>query len=120
MVLECDCYMKDIINFKDFTKLDIRAGEILNCGVVEGSDKLVRMQVDFGNLGERQVIAGISKWYECSDLVGKQFLFVVNLELRRIMGLESQGMVLALGAVDDGRPVMIVPEEPVDNGELVS
>jgi methionine--tRNA ligase beta chain len=112
--------MKEIVKFEDFIKLDIRAGEILNCSVVEGSEKLVKMQVDFGDLGERQVIAGISKWYECGDLVGKQFLFVVNLEPRKLMGLESQGMVLALGAVDGGRPIMIVPEEPVDNGELVS
>ena len=112
--------MKDIINFEDFTKLDIRAGEVLNCGVVEGSDKLVKMQVDFGDLGEKQVIAGISKWYECGDMIGKQLLFVVNLEPRKLMGLESQGMLLALGAVDGGRPVLIVPDELVDNGEVLS
>jgi len=112
--------MKEIIKFEDFIKIDIRAGEVLSCGVVEGSDKLVKMQVDFGDLGEKQIVAGISKWYECGDLIGKQFLFVVNLEPRNLMGLESQGMVLALGASEGGRPTMIIPEEPVENGENLS
>ncbi len=113
--------MKDIISFSDFEKLDIRAGTITSCGVVEGSEKLVKLTVDFGKeLGERQIIAGISKWYECNELVGKQALFVVNLEPRKLMGLESQGMILALGAHDDNKPILIVPEEPVEKGASAS
>ncbi|MFC1755798.1 hypothetical protein ACFLZK_00180 [Patescibacteria group bacterium] len=112
--------MKETVSFNDFIKLDVRAGEILSCGVVENSEKLVNLKVDFGELGERQIIAGISKWYECDDLVGKQVLFVVNLEPRKIMGLESQGMLLALGASEDSKPILIVPNERVENGESVS
>lgn len=113
--------MKDIVSFNDFTKLDIRVGTILSCSVVEGSEKLVNLKVDLGfEIGERQIVAGISKWYECNELVGKQVLFVVNLEPRKIMGLESQGMLLALGASEDNKPILIVPDEKIENGESAS
>jgi methionyl-tRNA synthetase len=85
---------KEFISIEDFAKLDLRIGTIVQCEIVTGSDKLVKSQVDFGDLGMRQVLSGIRKAYSPEDLVGKQALFVVNLKPRKMMGHDSQGMML--------------------------
>ncbi|MBW6441316.1 methionine--tRNA ligase, partial [Patescibacteria group bacterium] len=86
---------KPIIKFEDFAKIDIRLGTILSAEGVEGSEKLIKMEVDFGEIGKRQIIAGIKAWYSPETIVGKQLPFIINIEPRKMMGLESQGMVLA-------------------------
>lgn len=86
---------KEEITYEDFQKLDIRVGTIKNAEEIEGSDKLVKLQVDFGVLGNRQILSGIKKWYSPEALVGRQFMFIVNLAPRKMMGLESQGMIVA-------------------------
>ncbi len=100
------------INYDDFTKLDIRIGTILSVDVVEGADRLLKLMVDFGETkaeedgGEevsspRQIVSGIREYFDDPQaLVGKQCPFVVNLEPRTIRGLESQGMILAVGDGD--------------------
>jgi methionyl-tRNA synthetase len=85
---------KEFIGIEDFAKLDLRIGTIVQCEIVTGSDKLVKSQVDFGDLGMRQVLSGIRKAYSPEDLVGKQALFVINLKPRKMMGHDSQGMML--------------------------
>ncbi len=105
------------VPFSDFKKLDIRIGEILEVERIEGSRKLVRLVVDLGN-ERRQLVAGIAEFYEPKDLIGRQIVVVTNLERRKFMGVESQGMLLA--AVVDGRPVLIEPEEKVPPGTPVS
>jgi methionine--tRNA ligase beta chain len=105
------------IPFSDFKKLDIRIGEIIEADRIEGSRKLVRLVVDLGS-GRRQLVAGIAEFYEPKDLIGRQIVVVTNLERRKFMGVESQGMLLA--AVVDGRPVLIEPEEKVPPGTPVS
>ncbi len=85
---------ESFISIEDFAKLDLRIGTIVACEVVAGSDKLVKSQVDFGPLGMRQVLSGIRKTYSPEELVGKQALFVVNLKPRKMMGFDSQGMML--------------------------
>ena len=85
---------KEFIGIEDFAKLDLRIGTIIACEIVTGSDKLVKSQVDFGDLGMRQVLSGIRKAYSPEDLIGKQALFVVNLKPRKMMGHDSQGMML--------------------------
>ena len=85
-----------MINFNDFQKIEIKIGEVLSAEKVEGSEKLLKLSVDFGEEKPRQVISGIAKTFkEPEKLIGKQFAFVTNLEPRLIMGLESQAMILA-------------------------
>ncbi len=85
------------ITIDDFIAVDIRAGRVLSAERVPKSDKLLRLQVDFGSLGERQVLAGIGKSYSPEGLVGQKYAFLVNLPPRKMMGLESHGMILAAG-----------------------
>lgn len=91
----------EVIEYDDFAKVDLRAGLIESAESVPKSSKLLRLQVDFGELGKRQVLAGIGKSYSPESLVGRTFVFVVNLKPREMMGLESHGMILA-GAHPDG------------------
>lgn len=101
----------------DLVKLDIRVGTFKEVTPVEGSEKLYKEIVDFGpELGERQILSGIQKFFEPSDLIGKQALFIVNLEPRTMMGQESQGMLLAVD--DENGPVLLMPEKPVPNGTI--
>lgn len=132
-----------MISIEDFKKFEFKVGEILSAERVEGSDKLLKLSVDLGpstgtlteplgsELGAellsrmssgqgsdvRQIIAGIGKAYTPEALVGKQIVVVANLEPRMLVGLESQGMLLA--AADAEGPVLLVPERPVAPGEQV-
>ncbi|MDD5547671.1 MAG: methionine--tRNA ligase subunit beta [Candidatus Pacebacteria bacterium] len=112
-----------MINYDEFSKVDLRTGKILEAERVEGSDKLIKMKVDFGSaeIDEpkiRQIIAGIGKAYEPENLIGRQAIFVVNLEPRSLMGLESQGMILA-ATNEDGLPVILMPEKEVGTGSKI-
>ena len=84
---------------------------------VPKSDKLIRMRVDLGEPELRQVVAGIGKRYEPSDLVGKQVVVVANLQPAKLMGVESNGMILA-GTLD-GLPILLHPAQEVPPGTLV-
>ncbi|HBB56922.1 TPA: methionine--tRNA ligase subunit beta [Patescibacteria group bacterium] len=85
-----------MINFDDFQKIEIKVGGILSAEKVEGSEKLLKLSVDFGEEIPRQVVSGIAKTFTTPEiLIGKQFIFITNLEPRKIMGLESQAMILA-------------------------
>ena len=87
--------MKPTITYADFDKLDLRVGHIFHAERKEGSDKLLRLSVDFGEEGKRTILSGIYPFYQPEALIGKAFIFIVNLEPRKIMGEESQGMILA-------------------------
>jgi methionyl-tRNA synthetase len=91
---------KAAVTIDDFTKLDLRVGEVKSAERVPKSDKLLRLQVDLGPLGVRQILAGIGKHYAPEALVGKRIAVLANLPPRKMMGLESQGMVLAAGDGD--------------------
>lgn len=97
----------------DFKKVEIRVGEILSCEPIEGSEKLLKLEVDFGD-EKRQILSGIAKYYAPDDLIGKQTIFVTNLEPRTMMGLESQGMLLASGTED--KVILFEPSEKLPNG----
>jgi tRNA-binding protein len=97
----------------DFAKLELRVGEVIEATEVEGSEKLIKQVVDFGELGQRQILSGIKKWYKPEQLVGKQFIYIFNLEPRMMMGLESAGMLLA---TDTDKPRPIKPTSKVPNG----
>ncbi len=156
----------EYVKIDDFAKLVIKVGTVLECEEIEGSEKLLKLRVDFGllpvipseseesqdfktefrdlsgpenqnvresaNLKEeiasasprndddardiRQVLSGIKQWYKPEDLKGKQFVFITNLAPRKMMGLESQGMILAAGG---DKPVPLIPSEQVEPGSEI-
>ena len=106
-----------MVTLEDFKMLDLRVGEVKSSERVEGSDKLLRLLVDFGT-ESRQNLAGVGKKYQPEELLNKQFVFVFNLESRTVMGFESQGMVLA--AHNESGPILIEPVEKVENGNSLS
>ncbi|MEM4934176.1 MAG: methionine--tRNA ligase subunit beta, partial [Desulfurococcaceae archaeon] len=101
------------ISIDEFKKVDLRVGLVKSAERVTGSDRLIRLSVDLGDLGERQVIVGLAKWYPPEHFIGKYVVIVANLKPKRIMGLESQGMLLA---TDTDPPVIITAERPVKPG----
>lgn len=104
-----------MITFEDFKKLDIRVGEVKSAEKIPETDKLLRLEVDFGE-ESRQIVSGIAENYEPEDIIGKQFPFILNLESRIIRGVESNGMILA---ADDGKPILLSPLEKVTKGAIV-
>jgi len=104
-----------MINFKEFQKIDLKIATILDAEAVDGSEKLLKIQIDLGQ-EKRQLLAGIAQFYSCEDLIGKQIVIVANLEPRKMMGFESQGMLLATG----DNPVLLIPDKQVNPGDKVS
>jgi len=112
--------MKDTIVYDDFAKLDIRLGLVKEATIPEGSNKLIRQVVDFGEeTGERIIFSGIKEWYSPEEMVGKTLPYVINLEPRKMMGEESQGMLMAAGGPDMGA-VLIEPDKQVEPGTPLS
>ncbi len=107
------------INFDDFVKVHLVVGEILSCEKIEKSTKLYKLSVDLGVYGKRQVLAGVAKFFQPEDLLGKRGVYVANLEPRSILGLESQGMMLFAKSADD-RLVMVTVSDAVPSGTRVS
>jgi tRNA-binding EMAP/Myf-like protein len=132
-----------MINYEDFKKVEMKVGEIKEVELIEGSDKLLKLKVDFGLkqsstedcspeqilstesvLGEerdvRQILSGIRKFFEDPNaLVGKKVPFVINLEPRKMMGLESQGMILAVND-DEGNFSLLEVDNKIKSGSSVS
>lgn len=111
--------MADTITIDDFTKIDMRVGKVVEAIEVPESRKLLRLKVDFGPLGERIVFTGIRKWYAASDLDGKNFVFLFNLEPRAMMGEESQGMIMAAEDESGENCVLLIPEKGIDLGSKI-
>lgn len=104
------------INIEDFTKVELRAGEIKTAERVPKADKLLRMTIDLGETEPRQILAGIAQYYEPEKLIGRKVIVVANLAPRKLRGFESQGMVLAASIGDEGRPILAGFLEEVPNG----
>jgi tRNA-binding protein len=108
--------IKPAISADLLEKIDIRAGTIVSVEDVPGSAKLVRLTVNFGD-HTRQILAGLKKERpNPQEIAGKQALFVVNLEPRKMAGEVSEGMLFDIGYADGVLPVLSVPERPVPNG----
>ncbi|SNZ11481.1 methionine--tRNA ligase subunit beta [Hydrogenobacter hydrogenophilus] len=107
----------ELIGIEDFLKLDIRLAKVLSAERVEGSEKLLKLRVSLGE-EERTLVAGIAKHYTPEELIGKSILILANLKPRKIMGIESQGMVLALS--DGEKLSLIVPDREVKEGAKAS
>jgi len=108
--------IKATITIDLLNQVDIRVGTIESVGEVAGSDKLVALQVQFGD-HSRTIVAGLKQERaDPGEIVGKQALFVVNLEPRKMRGVVSEGMLVDIGYADGIRPVLALPESPVPNG----
>lgn len=105
------------ISFEEFMRLDLRVGKVVEAQQIAGSKNLIRMLVDFG-VEKRQSVAGLLRWYGPEELVGRKFAFILNLERKKFMGVESQCMIFA--AEDkDGNVVLLVPEKDVEVGSKI-
>lgn len=107
---------KQEITFDQFIALDIRMAKIVAVEEIEGADKLLKITLDVGDLGERTVAAGVKAWYTADELIGKIIPYLANLAPRKLRGVESQGMILAAGGE---RAVLLHPEEVVEPGTIV-
>lgn len=122
----------EYVKYEEFKKMDIRVGTIKEVEAVPDTDKLLKCMIDFGEVEEvgegeditsvpklRQIVSGIKEYYpEIENLVGKQVLYIVNLEPRKIKGYESNGMLMAVDGLDD-KPVFLIPESQVAPGAKV-
>ncbi len=104
-----------MLSFEEFQKVDLRVARILSAEKVEGSDKLLKLEIDLGE-EKRQIVAGITQFYEPEKLKGREIVVVANLEPRVLRGIESQGMLLA---ADDNGPVLLGLDREVPPGAKI-
>jgi len=105
----------DMIQFEDFMQVDLRVARIERASEVDGADKLLRLELDLGEMGKRQVLAGIRGHYQPADLDGRLTVVVANLEPRKMRFGVSEGMVLAASG-EDGRPFLLSPDSGAEPG----
>ena len=111
--------IKPVVSFEVLNQIDIRVGTITSVADVPNSDKLLQLRVNFGD-HERTIVAGMkTERSNPQEIVGKQALFVVNLEPRRMRGVLSQGMLFDIGYADGVPPVLAMPESQVPDGTRV-
>ena len=103
--------IKQTIDFSDFEKLDIRVGQIKHCERVKKANKLLKFTIDDGSGTDRIIVSGIAKYYEPADLIGKDVCFIANLAPRKLMGIESQGMILSAEDFDGTLSVTRIDRE---------
>jgi methionyl-tRNA synthetase len=104
------------ITIEEFAKVQLRVGQILEAEKIEGSRKLMKLRVDIG-IEVRQLVAGIAEAYEPASLINRKIVVVANLKPAKLMGVESNGMVVAASV--DGKPVLATFAEDVPNGALL-
>lgn len=109
---------KPLISYDDFMKMEFRIVKVLEAEKIAKSKKLFKLKVDVGNSEERSVVAGISQFYEPADVIGKKVLMLINLQPRKVLGVESQAMILA--AHDNEELTILVPEKDAKEGSEVS
>jgi methionyl-tRNA synthetase len=97
--------ISDRIAIDDFTKVDLRVGQVLSAELVKGSDKLLHLKVDIGEPQPRTIVAGIAEAYTSQELIGRKVVIVANLQPRKLRGIESNGMIVA-GSIEGGKPVL--------------
>ena len=110
--------IKQTIDFTDFEKLDIRVGHIKNCEKVKKANKLLKFTIDDGSGNDRTIVSGIAKFYHPEDLIGKDVCFIANLAPRKLMGIESQGMILSAENFDGNLSVTTTQREVKPGSEV--
>ena len=107
----------EMINFEDFVKIDLRIGKIIEAEKVEGSSKIIRTAVDLGE-ERKQILAGIGKFYTPEELINKIVIVVANLSPKKIMGMDSEGMILAVK--DDNNLSLLGVDKEIKIGSKIS
>ncbi len=110
---------EELITIEDFAKLDLRVATVLECEKVEKSKKLLKFKLKIGE-ETRQVVSGISEFYEPGDLIGKQLVMVTNLKPVKLMGIESQGMILAASTPGDEELTVVTLLEEIADGSKIT
>jgi methionine--tRNA ligase beta chain len=109
---------KPIVTFLDFQKLDLRIGKVKEASFVEGSRNLITMKVDLGDdYGTTEILAGIGEYYKVEELLGKKYIFVANLDPKKMMDKYSNGMILV--AEDESKPILIEIDKRIKNGLII-
>jgi len=110
-----------IVSFDDWQKLDLRVGKIVEVEDIEGADKLYKLTLDVGNeIGKRIVCAGIKEFYSKKELKNKLCVVFVNLQPKKMRGVESQGMILAADREEEeGKVILLVPEKDIELGSKI-
>ena len=109
---------KNIIEFDDFTKVDLRVGTVIEAENIPKSDKLLKLKVDTG-LDQRTILSGISKYYSPDEIINKKVMVLINLKPRKMMGFESEGMLL-LADDGDGNLSLMQPDSDISDGSVVA
>lgn len=107
----------DLIDYEEFARVDLRVGKVVSAERIQGSKKLIKLMVDLGG-EQRQIIAGLAPWYAPEEFIGKYVVVVANLKPKKMMGLESQGMILATCG-DSGKPALLTVAGEPKPGEKV-
>lgn len=105
-----------MVTLDDFKKIELKVGRVVSAEKIDGSVKLLKLQVDFGK-EQRQILSGIGQYYTPESLIGRQIVAITNLEPRSMMGLESQGMLLA---ANGDRPYILAPDGDVPPGSPIT
>jgi methionine--tRNA ligase beta chain len=111
------------ISFDDFFQIDLRIAKVIWAEEVDGADRLLKIKLDVGELGERTVMAGIKQWYGVDELVGKSVVYLANLKPKKLRGVMSQGMIVAAAPFDEKTSeysaVLVHPGEEVVPGTIL-
>ena len=111
--------MKDIIQYQDFAKLDLRVGKVIAAEVPDWSNKLLKFTVEFGEeVGQRTILAGVKNYYKPEEFEGNNYIFIVNLAPRKMGPAESQGMMLMVEN-EAGEPIKIESPEQAQPGDII-
>ncbi len=110
----------DYIKYADFSKVEFTIGQIVESQEVEGSDKLLKFLVDFGNLlGKKTVFSGIKKYYSAEELLNKKTVFVTNVEPKKIMGQLSEAMIFGADDVENDKMSILILDKDMPVGSKV-
>lgn len=107
------------VNFEDWMNLDLRVAEIKNVEEIPGADKLYKLALDVGELGDRTICAGLKPYYKKEELQNKKIIYFSNLKPRIMKGVTSQGMLLAASTENHKKVVLITPEKDIENGSII-
>ncbi|MBN2581795.1 MAG: methionine--tRNA ligase subunit beta [Planctomycetes bacterium] len=110
--------MSESVSIQDFARLDLRVGQVVSVEAHPNANKLLVLKVNLGELGERQLVAGLKAHYEPEQLVGRKIVVIANLEPAVLRGVESQGMLLAASAGE--QVIFLTPEKDIAPGAKVS
>lgn len=108
--------MKDLIPYDEFASMDLRVGHVTKCVRKEDADKLLRLTVDFGEEGTRNILSSLYPIYQPEDLEGNDYIFILNLEPRKFLGEESQGMILC---AEGEKPIPLTSSAPCPAGATI-